>query len=262
MDCAISGKVFVRSTAAGGYHAVALRADGSIASWGNDHYGQVSNAPAGTGFTEIAMGEFCSIALRADGSLAGWGLGNDVQISGIPDGTGFAKVALGGSHALALRVDNTGSAFCFGDGTAASCPCGANGNAGAGCANTTGSIGATLSVAGNPYLSHDDFRLVISGVPGNKPGLILQGANQLNGGLGNAMGDGLLCVGGQSVRSHVQYTQGGATTFTNFHFSPISTFSYGIGVPTNYQYWYRDSGNTCSGIGFNFSNAWTTTWLP
>lgn len=42
----------------------------------------------------------------------------------------------------------------------------------------------------------------------------------------------------------------------------VPTRELHTGVATNYQYWYRDPGNTCSGAGFNFSNAWTTTWLP
>ena len=41
-------------------------------------------------------------------------------------------VASGDYHSLALRADNTGSAYCFGDGTGASCPCGAHGNPGEG----------------------------------------------------------------------------------------------------------------------------------
>ncbi|MFT7486705.1 MAG: hypothetical protein ACI9F9_002561, partial [Candidatus Paceibacteria bacterium] len=54
----------------------------------------------------------------------------------------------------------------------------------------------------------------------------------------------------------------GTTTFTDFQGSPFGNSGYGLGFPTNYQFWYRDPGNTCTGSGFNFTNAWTTSWLP
>jgi predicted carbohydrate-binding protein with CBM5 and CBM33 domain len=151
-----------------------------------------------------------------------------------------------------------GTNYCFGDGTGAACPCGTNGNPGEGCMNTSGA-GATLSASGNASIGGDTFQLDISGVPGNKPGLILRGANQL---AGNPAGDGLLCTSGQTARSHVQVTSAGNTTFTDFQGNPFGSSSYGIGVPTNYQFWYRDPGNPCSGAGFNFSNACAVTWQP
>ena len=116
--------------------------------------------------------------------------------------------------------------------------------------------------SGNAVLLSDTFQLGVAGVPGNKPGLILRGAIQINSGLGNPVGEGLLCVGGMTARSQVQVTSAGTTTFTDFQGQPFGQSSYGIGVPTNYQFWYRDTANTCSGSGFNFSNAWTVTWLP
>ena len=63
----------------------------------------------------------------------------------------------------------------------------------------------------------DTFWLDVQGVPGSKPGLILRGNNQLAGGLGAPVGDGLLCVAGQSARSHVQITSGGSTSFTDIN---------------------------------------------
>ncbi len=156
----------------------------------------------------------------------------------------------------------SGVAYCFGDGSGSLCPCLANGSANEGCANSSGIGGATLGASGNPSIAGDTFQLQVLGVPGNKPGLILRGANQLNGGFGNPFGDGLLCVAGQTARSQVQVTSAGATTFTNFQGQPFGQSSYGVGVPTNYQLWYRDAANACSGAGFNFTNAWAVTWLP
>ena len=160
------------------------------------------------------------------------------------------------------QCPSNGGAFCAGDGTGSPCPCGGNGAFGEGCANSSGVSGAQLNASGCASFSNDTFQLDVSGVPGNKPGLIMRGANQLNGGLGNPVGDGLLCVGGQTARSQVQVTAAGDTAFTDFQGQPFGASSYGIGVLTNYQFWYRDPANTCSGSGFNFSNAWSTTWLP
>ena len=39
---------------------------GSIAAWGTNDYGQVSNTPTGTGFTAIAGGGLHGYALRAE----------------------------------------------------------------------------------------------------------------------------------------------------------------------------------------------------
>ena len=52
----------------------------------------------------------------------------------------------------------------------------------------------------------------------------------------------------------------GSTVFTNFAGQSFGEASYGPGANANYQFWYRDSGNTCSGSGFNFTNAWTVDW--
>ncbi len=47
--------------------------------WGDDSDGQVSNAPAGTGFTGIAAGGYHGYALRTDGSITAWGRDADGQ---------------------------------------------------------------------------------------------------------------------------------------------------------------------------------------
>lgn len=167
-----------------------------------------------------------------------------------------------GSAHIFSSLPAPGMSYCFGDGTGTPCPCSASGSPGGGCANTTGVGGAALTAAGEASLGNDSFQLFIGGVPGSKPGLILRGANQLSGGLGIPIGDGLLCTSGQTARSHVQVTQAGFTNFSHFGGQPFGASSYGPGVVTNYQFWYRDPSNLCSGSGFNFSNAWTVAWVP
>jgi len=153
---------------------------------------------------------------------------------------------------------NTGNAYCFGDGTGATCPCANFGNAGEGCLNNTNQRGAKLTGSGNAFFSADTFQLDITGVPGAKPGILLRAINQI----ANPVGDGILCAAGQSARSQVQITQAGATTYTDFQGSPFGATAFVGGQATNYQFWYRDPQFVCTGAGFNFTNGWTVTWLP
>ncbi|MFT7487188.1 MAG: hypothetical protein ACI9F9_003047 [Candidatus Paceibacteria bacterium] len=167
----------------------------------------------------------------------------------------------GNDHSAGYIVEygggNAGSAYCFGDGTGLNCPCSASGGPGEGCANTTATGGATLTGAGSPTVSNDSFRLDIDGVPGAKPGLILKGNNQIT----VPAGDGILCTSGGSQRSHVQVTVAGSTSFTDFNGAPFGSVS-NLGIPTNFQFWYRDPANQCTGAGFNFTNGWTVTYQP
>jgi hypothetical protein len=157
---------------------------------------------------------------------------------------------------------NPGAGYCFGDGTGTSCPCTENGNPGEGCLNSTGSTGATLVGLGNASRSDDSFYMQVEGVPGAKPGVIYQGISQHLGGMGAPVGDGLLCLTGVTERSQIQVTQDGAATFSDFQGLPFSHSIYGVCIETNYQFWYRDPLNTCTGSGFNFSNGWSVVWRP
>ncbi|MFT7484455.1 MAG: hypothetical protein ACI9F9_000295 [Candidatus Paceibacteria bacterium] len=158
---------------------------------------------------------------------------------------------------------NVGVAYCFGDGSGTACPCSANGAPGAGCLNTSGA-GAVMVGSGNASFSSDTFQFDISGIPGDKPGLLLKNDNQVS----IPAGDGLICtVGMGAARSQVQITSMGSTTFTEFNAggtgtgAPLGSVA-NMGIPTNYQFWYRDPMNPCTGAGFNFSNAWTVTYTP
>lgn len=63
------GKDFV-AIAAGYFHGLALRVDGSLIGWGDNYYGQ-TNVPAGNDFVAIAAQNGTNLALRSDGSLVG-----------------------------------------------------------------------------------------------------------------------------------------------------------------------------------------------
>jgi uncharacterized protein YcfL len=88
--------------AAGSFHSVALRSDGSLFSWGADYSLQVTDTPAGNDFTQVAAGGGHSIALRANGSLAPWGYDAYGQVADTPAGNDFIQVAAGLGHSVAI----------------------------------------------------------------------------------------------------------------------------------------------------------------
>ncbi len=156
---------------------------------------------------------------------------------------------------------NPGTAYCFGDGSGAACPCANSGGAGAGCRNSSGA-GVILSGAGCPSFSSDTLSLSVSGVNGIKPGLLLRGNNQVNGGFGNGAGDGLICAAGGSQRSQVQMTDAsGSTLFNAWNAAGLGSVA-NVGTATNFQFWYRDPVSGPCNSGFNFSNALAVMYQP
>jgi alpha-tubulin suppressor-like RCC1 family protein len=90
-----------------------VRVDGSIACWGLDELGEVSEAPVEGVYTYVSGGaaSFCAVAV--DGSLSCWGdcLGGVCEP---PAGT-FVSVSVGYDHACALTPE--GEAVCWGTDT-------------------------------------------------------------------------------------------------------------------------------------------------
>ena len=142
-----------------------------------------------------------------------------------------------------------GGGYCFGDGSGAVCPCSGFGAQGEGCINTSGT-GAVLVGSGSADTANDHLQFNVSGAPANKPGLFFQGDNQAQ----IPVGDGILCSNA-SMRHSVLLTdsQGNASQ------GGFGAFAAG-GMTLNYQFWFRDPGNSCGG-GFNFTNGWVLTWL-
>ena len=119
---------------AGGSHTCAVRADGTVACWGDNSYGQLgdgtnvdSTAPvAVTGIANaisISSGFNYTCAARSDNSVACWGANGSGQLgdgtivdSSIPVTvtglTNATSVAAGSSHTCAVRSDD--SVACWG----------------------------------------------------------------------------------------------------------------------------------------------------
>jgi hypothetical protein len=97
--------------AGGGYHSVAIQADGTVAAWGANDSGQTT-VPAGlANVIGIGAGTLHSVALRRNGTVAAWGDNNWGQ-SSVPVGlSNVIAVAAWGNHSLALRADGTVAAW-------------------------------------------------------------------------------------------------------------------------------------------------------
>src|SRR5204863_545492 len=100
--------------AAGDFHSLALKNDGSIVAWGDDSFGQI-NLPTAIQTQpaiQIAAGNIHSLALLNNGTVIGWGpapgqFGDYGQCT-VPSGLGqVTEIAAGAVHSLALRGDGT-----------------------------------------------------------------------------------------------------------------------------------------------------------
>ena len=125
------------AVAAGVEHSIALCADGSVATWGDNSSGQLgsqnsagsppglvnqSGVLAGKTVVAVAAGSRYNLVLCSDGSLVAWGRGGTLQEDNLPtpstqpvlvrqsgalEGRTIAAVAAGDRHALALCTDGT-----------------------------------------------------------------------------------------------------------------------------------------------------------
>lgn len=115
--------------AAGGYHSVALKQDGTVWAWGDNSRGQLGdgtvlarNRPVAVrqldGISAIAAGEAHTLALGSDGTVWAWGANDNGQLgdgSAVDRGIaapvsrlgGVVAIAAGGGSSLALMQDGT-----------------------------------------------------------------------------------------------------------------------------------------------------------
>jgi alpha-tubulin suppressor-like RCC1 family protein/subtilisin-like proprotein convertase family protein len=90
--------------AGGSFSSLALKSDGSVATWGIAFL----NAPAGlSNLVAVAGGRFHSLALKNDGTVTAWGDNTDGQTSVPTNLNNVVAIAAGGYHNLALKNDGT-----------------------------------------------------------------------------------------------------------------------------------------------------------
>ena len=124
----VSGLTGVIALAAGSWHNLALKSDGTVWAWGDNGSGQLGDGSTTDRSTPvqvsgrviaIAAGSYHSLALKSDGAIWAWGsngsgqLGDGstsyynstpVPVSGL---SGVIALAAGSSHTLALKSDGT-----------------------------------------------------------------------------------------------------------------------------------------------------------
>jgi hypothetical protein len=91
------------AAAAGYYHSLAIRADGTVLAWGNNGNGQCNVPPGLSNAVAVSAGVYHSAALRADGTVLAWGDNGQGQCD-VPAGLSNAVgVAAGGYHSFVIR---------------------------------------------------------------------------------------------------------------------------------------------------------------
>src|ERR1051326_1611903 len=97
----------VVAIAAGGWHNLALKADGTLLGWGRNDYGQ-SDIPAGiSNVLAVQAGAAHSMVLSPNGTVMAWGM-NTYGQTNVPAGlSNVIAIAAGGWHNLALKSDGT-----------------------------------------------------------------------------------------------------------------------------------------------------------
>ncbi len=172
-----------------------------------------------------------------------------------------------GTHLTTVDAPGMGGpasfAYCFGDGSAAACPCGNNSIVGnnAGCANSLGT-GAALTTSGTASISADTFSLIGNGMP-DSSALYFQGTAQQSGGAGVAFGDGLRCAAGSVVRLGTKVNSLGNSTYPTGGDQSVSVRGGdSAGDVRTYQVWYRNAAAFCTTSTFNVSNGWQQVWAP
>jgi alpha-tubulin suppressor-like RCC1 family protein len=129
----VAGVGFVTAVAAGRYHSLALKADGTVWAWGLNSDGQLGDGSLATsrstpaqivslsGVVAIAAGSRHNLALLGNGNVMVWGANESGQLG---DGSttrrttpvlasigGVVAVAAGGAHSLAIKSNGTAWAW-------------------------------------------------------------------------------------------------------------------------------------------------------
>jgi alpha-tubulin suppressor-like RCC1 family protein len=115
----------VVSVSAGGYHTMAIKADGSLWAWGRNKYGQLGDGTINNHSTPIKImdlvasvsaGEGHTMAIKTDGSLWAWGLNESGELG---DGTttnhlapvkimdSALSVSAGVAHTMVIKADGS-----------------------------------------------------------------------------------------------------------------------------------------------------------
>ena len=75
----------------------------TIVAWGNNGYGQCNVPAPNSGFVAVAAGGYHSLGLKSDGTIVAWGYNGSGQCNVPAPNSGFVAVAGGEDHSLGLK---------------------------------------------------------------------------------------------------------------------------------------------------------------
>ncbi len=121
--------------------------------------------------------------------------------------------------------------------------------------NSTGP-GASMDWSGSVSASANNLVIKVSGAAASIPGLFFFGDDQVQ----LPFGDGSLCVGGNSRRLPVVFSDpaGSASYALDLSNPALPSSLIGAADTWNFQFWFRD--NAFAGTGFNFSDGLQVTF--
>ena len=96
---------YIPVIAAGGWHMVGLKADGTMVAVGDNDFGQC-NVGNWTGVVQVAAGYWHTVGLKSDGTVVAVGENSGGQCN-VGGWTGIFQVAAGFFHAVGLKSNGT-----------------------------------------------------------------------------------------------------------------------------------------------------------
>ena len=109
--CNVGGWIDIVYIAAGGYHSVGVKSDGTVVAVGRETAGQL-NVDSWTDIVQVAAGEYHTVGLKSDGTVVAVGSDAEGQCQ-VGGWTDVIQIAAGKSHTLGLKSD--GSVVTAGD---------------------------------------------------------------------------------------------------------------------------------------------------
>ncbi|MFN0244011.1 MAG: TolB family protein [Planctomycetota bacterium] len=149
--------------------------------------------------------------------------------------------------------------FCFGDGSAAACPCGNSGALRHGCASSIFARGGYLGGFGSAVVASDTLLLHAQEVSGTST-LFYQGDAQTAATL---LDDGIGCVGGGLVRLGLKANASGTSSYPDAGDLSVSRKGLvgALGGTRYYQAWYRNvDPSFCTPATTNRTNGVIVAW--
>jgi Tol biopolymer transport system component len=261
----------------GSSYSPSISADGRYVAFVSDATNLVPNDTNGSAdvfMHDLLTGETTRVSVDSSGAQAdenGFYLYPSISADGRY--VAFASVATNlvsgdtnGAEDIFVRDRGDASAFesfCYGDGSAASCPCANDGAPAHGCDNSAATGGARISVTGIASLASDTVQMTSHGELLTALSIVLQGSSAI---MPVNFGDGLRCAGGSLKRLYVKTASGGSITAPEASDPSIAAQSSTLGDPIPlgatrvYQVYYRDPNLAFCAGGFNVSSAIAIAW--